>query len=139
MSDLINQINNLPYELIYIIKEYIPVICLVFVNKTNYVLYHSLIKNYIPKYENYIRDIIRRDYSFVFETILKESIYKWFEITNYIYKNMVFKNYSYFVIYYCIENDSSRCRNLINFFLKELGLGKNQHKKNIVKYIKWKN
>jgi len=51
---------------------------------------------------------------------------------------MIFKNYFYFTINYCIENDSDNCRKIINKFLKEHGLDKNLHKKNVVKYIKWK-
>jgi hypothetical protein len=87
----------------------------------------------------YIRDTIRRDNNFVFEMIVRENYLKWFEIKNYTYKNYEFKNYVYFVINYCIENESNKCRNFIVEFLQELGLYKNQHKKNFVKYIKWKN
>jgi hypothetical protein len=87
----------------------------------------------------YIRDTIRRDNNFVFEMIVRENYLKWFEIKNYTYNNYEFKNYVYFVINYCIENESNKCRNFITEFLQELGLYKNQHKKNFVKYIKWKN
>jgi len=138
MNELIKKINVLPTELVSLIKEYIPQKNLVFVDRTNYSLYHHLLKRYIPKYENYIRDMIRRDNYFVFENIVRENYKKWFEIKSYIYKNMVFKNYIYFINNYCIENQSPKCRFFINNFLKELGLCKNLHKKNIVKYIRWK-
>ena len=39
---------------------------------------------------------------------------------------------------YCFENDSNNCIKTIFDFVKEHGLGKNLHKKNVVKYIKWK-
>jgi hypothetical protein len=52
---------------------------------------------------------------------------------------MSFSNYLYFIINYCIENESENCQKIINIFLKELGLDKNLHKKNVVRYIKWKN
>jgi hypothetical protein len=71
--------------------------------------------------------------------IVRENYLKWFEIKNYTYNNYEFKNYVYFVINYCIENESNKCRNFIIDFLQKLGLYKNQHKKNFVKYIKWKN
>jgi hypothetical protein len=129
----------LPHELIDLIKDYIHKKNLVFTDKTNYTLYHFSIKKYIPCYENYIRDMIRRDYVFVFENIVRENYKKWMEIKNYTYQNFVFKNYIYFILHFCIENDSQKCRYFINNFLKELGLCKNQHKKNVVKYIKWKN
>jgi hypothetical protein len=61
---------------------------------------------------------------------------KWFLIKNYRYKNMTFKNYLFFVANFCFENDSSNCIKLINGFIKKLGLCKNLHKKNIIKYIR---
>ena len=51
---------------------------------------------------------------------------------------MICKNYLYFTINYCIENESNNCRKVINNFFKEQGLGKNLHKKNVIKYIRWK-
>ena len=134
-----NYINKLPEEIVGQIKEYIPNDIIVFTNKKNYLLHHIFIKYRVKNYENYIRDTIRRDNDFVFDKIIRENYKKWYEIKNYKYKNMIFKNYLYFAINFCIENDSNNCRNTINFFLKEHGLCKNLHKKNIVKYIKWKN
>ena len=138
--DLINLINKLPHDIVnYEIKQFIPKKTFVFTNKENYILYHQLIKQNIKNYENYIRDTIRRDNFFVFERIVRENYNKWTEIKKYMYKNIIFKNYAYFVINYCIENESNNCRKIMNSFFQELGLGKNQHKKNFVKYIKWKN
>ncbi len=136
MSNLIENVNKLPYELVDLIKEYIPKTALVFTNKENYLLYHHTIRNKIKNYENYIRDTVRRDNEFVFNLILKENYHRWCEIKQYRYKNMLFKNYVYFTINYCIENDSNNCRNIITNYFKEHGLGKNPHKKNIVKYIR---
>jgi len=131
--------KRLPAELVRYIKEFIPKKEFVFTNRENYDLYHPLIKPYIKDYESYIRAIIRQDNDFVFKKIIEENYNKWYEIKNYMYKNMIFKNYLYFVMNFCIENDSNNCRTIINDFLKEHGLGKNLHKKNVVKYIKWKN
>jgi hypothetical protein len=131
--------KRLPPELIRYIKEYIPKKTFVFTNRENYNLYHSLIQPSIIEYESYIRAMIRQDNEFVFKKIIEENISKWYEIRQYKYKNMIFKNYLYFVMNFCIENESNNCRKTILEFLKEHGLGKNLHKKNIVKYIKWKN
>ena len=139
MDNIINLVNKLPTDIVNIIEEYVPKKEFVFTNKTNYQLYHHLIRPTIKTFETYIRDIIRRDNNFVFEMIVRENYLKWFEIKNYTYKNYTFKNYVYFVINYCIENESNKCRIFIIDFLQELGLYKNQHKKNFVKYIKWKN
>lgn len=136
MNDLLVYIHKLPAELINIIKEYIPKKIVVFVNKTNYNLYHSVIKCCIHNYEKFIRDVIRRDNEFVFEMIVNENYSRWVLIKNYRYNNMVFKNYAFFVVNYCIENDSNNCRKIIIDFLKKLGLCKNLHKKNIIKYIR---
>ena len=132
------KIENLPDELIRLIKEYIPIIVIVFTNKENYYLYHSYIKKYIINYETYIRDTIRRDHSFTFNKILEENYKKWLNTKKYIYKNIIYINYIYFIIDYCIENLSTQCRNIIIFFLKQNGLCQNQHKKNISKHIRWK-
>lgn len=139
MGSLLDNIYYLPSDIINLIKEFLPKSVFVFTNRENYQLYHPLIKPFIQNYENYIRDTIRRDNDFVFKMILRENYLKWYETKQYTYKNMVFKNYLYFTIQYCIENDSNNCRNVINDFLKEHGLGKNLHKKNVVKYIRWKN
>ena len=149
MNDIINtdtvntnsfyqKITRLPEEIIKIIKDYIPKKEFIFTNRENYDLYHTLLKSHINNYENYIRDIIRRDNSFVFNKIIRENYKKWFGIKQYKYKNMIFNNYFYFVINYCIENESTNCRIIIHNFLEEHGLCKNLHKKNVVKYIKWK-
>jgi hypothetical protein len=139
MNVIIENVNKLPIELVKLIGEYVPKKEFVFTNRENYNLYHPLIKSSIKNYENYIRDMIRRDNEFVFEKIFQENYKTWFTIKQYIYKNMVFKNYFYFTISFCIENESNNCRNIINPFMKEHGLCKNLHKKNVVKYIRWKN
>jgi len=131
--------SHLPSEIKNLIKEYIPKKTLVFTNKENYFLYHSLIKQTIANFESYIHDVIRRDNEFVFERIINENLEKWMNIKKYYYKNMVFNNYLYFIVHYCIENDSDKCRAILNKLCKEQGLCKNLHKKNVVKYIKWKN
>ena len=124
-NNIFNLINKLPTDIINIIEEYIPKKEFTFTNKKNYKLYHTLIKSSIKNYELYIRDTIRRDNNFVFEMIVRENYLKWNQFKNYIYKNEEFKNYNYFIIDYCIENESAKCRKFIIIFLKELGLYKN--------------
>jgi len=133
------KINILPEDMVNIIKEYLPKIYFIFTNRENYTLYHPIIKLRITKYENYIRDIIIRDNDFVFDKIVKENYKKWIENKNYIYKHLVFKNYIYFINHFCIEMKSHKCKTYFSHFINELGLCKNQHKKNIIKHIIWKN
>ena len=134
-----NNIINLPNEIMQLIKEFLPVRIIVFTNKQNYDLYHYCIKKYIKNYENYIRNTLRRDNLFVFEKIMRENFKKWIKIKNYIYKNIIYKNYICFIINYCIDNESSKCKCLLKEFIEEHGLSKNLHKKNIIKHIRWKN
>lgn len=139
-KNIFDYINNLPYVLIHYIKDYIPLSSFIFVNRYYYIENHYLLKNYfIPKIqtENYIRDIVKRDYYFVFERLLNENYKKWLGITEIIYKNVMYKNYIYFLKDFCLIHESNKCRNILNNFLKEYGLCKNQHKKNTSKHIKW--
>jgi hypothetical protein len=133
------QISDLPNDIIELIKEFIPREKLVFVNTTYYKLYHHNIKKLIPLYDNFIRDMIRRDNEFVFERIIEENIKIWLKKKEYVYKNMIFNNYIYFIMNYCIENNSDRCREILKIYLSKGDLCRNLHKKNVVKYIKWKN
>jgi hypothetical protein len=87
--------SSLPKEILNIILDYFPICSLVWVNKTYYLKYHSTIKQNIHQFENYIRDIIRRDNSFVFNEILKENYKKWINMKKYVYKNLLFSNYLY--------------------------------------------
>lgn len=137
--NIVNKINQLPDELIEIIKEYIPKKTLVFVNKIYYNLYHPLIKNSISKYESFTRDMIRRDNYIVFEKLVRENFDNWIKNKQYRYQCMIFSNYIYFIMYFCVENDSEKCRDVLLNIFEERKFGKNLHKKNVIKYIKWKN
>jgi len=139
-ENIFNYINKLPLVLIDEIKKYISDQKLIFVNRQKYISYHYLLRYQIPSinFEHYIRTIVYRDFDFVFQQIVQENYLKWFEIKEYIYKNIVYKNYIYFIKGFCIENNSEKCRIFLNDFLEKLGLCKNQHKKNIIKHIRWK-
>ena len=143
---LFKQINLLPDELIQMIKEYIPLYTYIFTNRTNYFHYHYLLKKEIMKkslhdmirIENYVRTMIRRDFDFVFEQIIKENYIYWLNHKKYIYKNSKYANYIYFLIDYCIENDSDKCKIVLVNFLKEHDLCQNKHKKNTNIHIRWR-
>ena len=139
-NNILIYIKKLPIDLINTIKKYISNNNLIFINRPNYISTHYLIRDLIPKnnFELYIRNIVYRDFDFVFNQIIQENYLKWFEIKQYLYKNIIYKNYIYFIKDYCVENDSEKCRIMINNFLEKLGLCKNQHKKNIHKHIRWK-
>jgi len=139
-KEILKNINLLPDELNIIIKSYIPNIVSCFLTKKMYIRFHYLIRKHINKreIENYIRTMVRQDNYFVFERILIENCSKWLNMSQFYYKNCIYPNYLYFLEDYCIDNESTRCRKLLNNLLEELGLSKNQHKKNVIKYIRWK-
>ena len=56
----------------------------------------------------------------------------------YYYKDRIFSNYLIFLDTYTIDNESIKCRKLIKELFEILGLNKNQHKKNTIRYIRWK-
>jgi len=134
-NDIINNITQLPNEIVNLIKEFVPKKEFILTNRENYKMYHSEITISKINYDNYVRDVIKRDNAFVFKTILSEDYCNWVNNKNIIYKNICFKNYLYFIINFCIENQSVNCQNILSIFLKEHGLCKNLHKKNIIKYI----
>jgi hypothetical protein len=136
---LLKRINTLPEELIELIKEYIPHIIYVFLNKEFYNKYHDLFSETIKSQsELYIRSMIRQDNDFVINKLFYESSYHWLSMRDYYYKGCIYMNYLYFLLHYSIDNESEKCVKLINYLIKELGLVKNQHKKKTIRYIRWK-
>jgi len=137
----LSHIKRLPLEIEDIIKSFIPISVLVTLNKKNYVKYHTELKHFISKsqYENYIRDTLRRDNDFVFSFLLKENSKTWLNIRKYKYSNMNYGNYFCFIDKFCIDNESTKCRNKLKDFLNKTGLSKNQHKKNTITNIIWTN
>jgi hypothetical protein len=136
--DLFFRINKLPHELVYIIYDFIPGLTKCVLNKKLYQKYHSCVKPYLSSkglYDNYIRDIVRKDFVYVFNEILKENLQYWLKTKKCHYKNLIFPNYLTFLNKFCIEFKSTKCRKVMSELLIESGLGKNQHKKNIVKSI----
>lgn len=117
-----SNVAKLPQDMIYEIKSFIPNKYLVFTNKTNYYLYHSLLRNNIigNQFESYVRDMIRRDNDMAFREIIKENITIWNRIQNYEYKHHPYNNYILFLLDYCIENESNKCRILIKEYLKPI-------------------
>jgi len=133
-------LKRLPEEIVIIIEDYIPVQCALLISKTHYMNYHKFFRSIINpvNIEKYIRSTVKRDHCFVFKNMLRENYERWFNMKNYSYKNKNYLNYVYFIKAFCIENDSMNVYKAINIFLKEIGLGKNLHKKNISRNIKWK-
>lgn len=136
---ILQHIFMLPDDIIRVIQEYIPLRVLQFTNKLFYAANHLNKRNIICNYESYVREVVKRDHSFIFFQIIRENLQKWNNIKKYIYKNIIYASYIYFILNYCIEQNSHKCRIVLNDYLKQHGLCQNQHKKNITKHIRWKN
>jgi hypothetical protein len=139
-EELLKNINKLPEDVTHIIQSYIPKIVSIFLTRKSYLENHVIVKKYINKrnIENYIRCMIRQDNDFVFNQLLKENHKRWINMKKCYYKNCIYSNYINFLESYAIDNESTKCRKTIVELFQELGLSKNQHKKNVSKYIRWK-
>lgn len=137
LMNVVKNILELPDDIIKIIFEFIPRNIIAFLNVHYYQLYHSYTRHNIKLYEKYVRDMIKKDYYFVFQHIMRENIDDWIINRNYRYKNMIFNNYIYFIQLYCNEHNSEKCRQILMTEFQKRDLCRNQHKKNVVKYIKW--
>lgn len=137
--DIIKQgLKNMPDDILVYIKEYLPLEVLVWLNSENYNTYHYVINKYIPKYEQYIRCIVRKDYDFVLKRVIYDNFSKWYAMKKYMYKHMVFDNYLRFLVEYANENHSSKSKYIIEDAVN-LFLGKKRHKKTRVLFNRWRN
>ena len=137
---ILKYISLLPHELTNIIFSYIPKKVTMFLTKDIYIKEHFFIRNYINKnlIEDYIRTMIRQDNHFVIRQLLVENFIRWISMKNYYYKNCIYANYILFLKSYAMDNESYKCTKIIMKLCEEQGLSKNQHKKNVIKYIRWK-
>lgn len=133
-------VKILPDELEDIVYSYIPKSITIFLTKENYIRDHHLVRSFIVKknIENYIRSMVRQDNDFVFKQLLVENYNRWSNMKKYYYQECIFSNYLNFLGSYAIDNESTRCRKLLIDLFEEEGLSKNRHKKNTIRYIRWK-
>jgi len=153
MAKLLEQINPLPDDIKNIIFEMLPNSEKIFLNKKYYEKYHYLIRQMIINNKNflsaatygmeaYIRNIVRNNYYFSFDRIVKENFDRWLFMKKYRYKDIVFSNYVRFLIYYCNEFESYDCLNRLitnERYVKLFGIFKKEHKNIVYTSIKWTN
>jgi hypothetical protein len=139
-EDLCKNMYKLPEILVDIIYTYVPKSVTMFLTKKKYMEDHHNIRQLIDKrkIEQYIRAMVRDDNDFVFKHLLKENYVRWLNMRKYYYKECIYGNYVNFLESYAIDNKSTNCRRILIDFFEEQGLSKNQHKKNTIRYIRWK-
>ena len=110
---------DLPKHLLdFIWDNYVSIDVKIFVSKEYYIKYHYLIKyiyfKNISSYKRYIRNIVRNDYSFIFQQVVKENLTKWNKKKIRIqYKKVIYYSMYDYLNMLCIDYNSTRCRNLL--------------------------
>lgn len=139
-EDFFKNIIKLPEVLVDIVYDYVPLSTKLFLTKKDYCANHHIVKSLIDRrqYENYIRSMVRQDNFFVLSFLITENILIWIRIRNYLYKDQTYENYIFFLHEYCIENESTRCKEIINRVIKIFRFNKNRHKKRISNNLRWR-
>ena len=130
----------LPNELLDIIFDYMDPIYKFNLNRENYDKHHYIVNHYIaPRYDSYIRSIIRTDSTYVFNKVFDESFNRWFKIKSIPYDAYIFPNYVELIRYLIKINNANNCDKIMVSKLKQANMYKNWHKKNRIKNIRWTN
>lgn len=130
------------------ILPHLPPQVLVWLNRHNYIRYHSVICPLIPstrserfplgKRETYIRHMIREDCSFVVSQLLTDHADVWVRPSGYYYKTRSFPSYLHFLFQYSLDVTASRCRKCINNKAIDL-IGKKWYKRTRERSNRWSN
>ena len=117
----------LPDDLLYLIWNFLPSDKRVWFSKE---MYYKNYKIHITKmqindtlYTSYIRFLVRKNLFIPLSlNINHNKKYKLFMLTNrkYKYKANYFQNFIEFLFFYCIENRSQQCQNLLKEYYSEL-------------------
>jgi len=105
--------DNLPLDIKYQILNYLPKVILIQINKHFFYKYHKCLNIHNNSLELYIRDTIKLDHSFIFKQLLIEKNERWLRMKKYVFKNLIFKTYVDFILFYSLQQKSYKCFNLI--------------------------
>ena len=115
--------NTLPEDIINHIYTFIPLHVLCNVSSTNYKNYNkehleylnNMVYGYHLKlnkkfsFDTYVRYLIKNDYYYVFQFVLKDNLKKWKKMKKTRYKNFNYKSKLLFYSFYCMECKSNKC------------------------------
>jgi hypothetical protein len=124
MYDMLND------DVLSLIKTYLPPETLVWLNKEYYLKYHSVVKHMIniDKYDDYIRDIVKSDSSFVFEQIIKENFIKFHTWKSYYHETIRHHSYLTYLRYYALTKNAKKCVSIIDDYANKNGFSSNWYK-----------
>lgn len=145
-------LDSIPIELRELhIYPHIPPKVLVWLDRANYIKYHSYILPTINisrssrfplgKRETFIRYMVRNDCAFVISQLLKDNIKAWLKRSSYYYQSTNHTSYLHFLFHYSIQHCANKCRKCINDKAIQL-IGKKWYKNSKQKHIynkKWNN
>ena len=133
--------QNLPDDVLGVIREYLPTKVIYVVNKSYFLSnYPKLIKEYTIKdaiFKKYISNIIRNDCALQFYILLENNFIQWNNSEKWVNNYSTYPNYAIFIKQRCIEQDSNKCRQILEKCLNECSSTKKKHKKIRIKNIKW--
>ena len=137
------ELKEMPEDVLGVIYDFLPIATIYTLKKNLFALhYPTVISRLSPtKFQSYVRNIIRNDYDFQLLYLLKQNFQKWNKQSSWKYKHHTFPSYMVFLKLLSIEYNSTRCRQLIDNYLKDnISLSKKKkHKKIRHKNIKWSN
>ena len=120
--------EDLPEDILNLIYEYIPYHTRCLFSAKNYSKYNTSHQEYLNNnvygvhlklnkrftFDTYVRKIIKNDYYYIFQFVLKENYKKWKKTTKKNrYKNMNYRSKLLFYSLYCIENKANKCLEII--------------------------
>ena len=115
---LFQKIRRLPDEMINEIFQYIPNHVISWTSRENYIKYHYLTKYKLTiEYDTYMRNIIRKNFYFVFSRNLEENFEKWIMPKKTLYKKNIYSCYLSFIWDICNEYESTSCKNTIIYYM----------------------
>ena len=129
----------LPPEMVLHIWSFIPNETRVWLTKEYYEKYHKecIIPLLQPRFDTYIRYIIRKKHEYLIKIQLKDNYDMWIKKYNWAYKNYTHTTYIHYLLYLCRNYNSNKIYNIIKNYKKNNSLKLNKSIKG--KYNKWTN
>ena len=95
-----------------IIYSYIQPSTLALLSKPLYIKHHKniLVKTTDRDYNGFIRDTLRNKRDFIFKYIAQEHFNTWNTWRIYKFQNSIYNNYVSFLLQFCIDTNSQKCR-----------------------------
>ena len=113
--DLLQRIMLLGDDETNNIFSYIRPTTLSLLTKPLYIEHHHtiLIKTLHRDYSAFIRDTLRNKRDFIFKYIAKEHFDTWNTWRLYRFQNSIYNNYVSYILQFCIDTDSQKCRQIV--------------------------